>query len=200
MGDARLLIIAGSDTTATTLVHCFYHLARDPALVAKLRAELEAQNVSSGDNFEIASLQYLPYLNALINETLRMHPPVPGGVYRNTPDEGVVINGIRVPGARRAFAQPNDFIPERWTTRPELILNKNAFFPFGIGKFSCIGKILALNELRTVISKMVLEFDVEFATEEDGSTLLYESKDGFTMANAPLMVVWKERGKSSGSG
>ena len=98
MGDARLLIVAGSDTTATTLVYCFYHLAKDPSLVDKLRSELEAHSIRNDDSFEVQPLQYLPFLNALINETLRMHPPVPGGVFRDTPAEGVEMNGVRLPG------------------------------------------------------------------------------------------------------
>jgi tryprostatin B 6-hydroxylase len=74
-----------------------------------------------------------------------------------------------------------------------LVLNKNAFFPFSIGKYSCIGKQLALAELRTVITKMVLEFDVAFAPNEDGTKLLTESQDNFTMSNAELRLVWTER-------
>lgn len=62
-----------------------------------------------------------------------------------------------------------------------------------MGKYSCIGKQLALNELRTVITKMVLEFDVAFAPQEDGTKLLTESKDVFTMSNAELRLVWTER-------
>lgn len=98
--------------------------------------------------------------------------------------------------APRAFVKPDEFIPERWSTQPELILNKTAFFPFSIGKFSCIGKQLALSELRTVIAKMVLEFDVEFAEGEDGSKLINESRDVFTMSNEELKLVWKAREKS----
>ena len=74
-------------------------------------------------------------------------------------------------------------------------MNKNAFFPFSIGKFSCIGKQLALNELRTVISKLVLEFDVAFAPGEDGYKLLNKSMDVFTMSNAELKLTWTERNK-----
>jgi len=65
-----------------------------------------------------------------------------------------------------------------------------------MGKFGCIGKHLALNELRTVISKMVLEFDVAFAPGEDGTKLLNESKDVFTMSNAELKLIWTEREKA----
>ena len=98
--------------------------------------------------------------------------------------------------APRAFVEPNTFVPERWTTKPELVLNKDAFFPFSMGKFGCIGKQLALNELRTVITKMVLEFDVEFAPGEDGTKLLTESQDVFTMSNAELKLIWREREKA----
>ena len=91
--------------------------------------------------------------------------------------------------------RPDEYIPERWTSEPDLVLNKNAFFPFSIGKFSCIGKQLALAELRTVLSKMVLEFDVAFAPGEDGTRLLTESRDNFTMSNAELNLVWTEREK-----
>jgi cytochrome P450 len=98
MGDSRLLIVAGSDTTATTLVYCFYHFAKNPALVKKLREELKDKGIENNDSFSVPALQYLSYLNGLINETLRLHPPVPGGIFRNTPREGVVIDGKHLPG------------------------------------------------------------------------------------------------------
>ena len=98
MGDSRLLIVAGSDTSATTLVYCFYHIAKDPSLANKLRSEMQQHKVGNGESFQVQPLQYLPYLNALINETLRMHPPVPGGIFRDTPAEGVEMNGVRLPG------------------------------------------------------------------------------------------------------
>jgi tryprostatin B 6-hydroxylase len=98
MGDSRLLIVAGSDTTATTLVYCFYHLAKDPSLVKKLRSELKENNIENNASFSVPALQYLNYLNGLINETLRLHPPVPGGIFRNTPRKGVVIDSKALPG------------------------------------------------------------------------------------------------------
>ncbi|KAF1809510.1 cytochrome P450 [Eremomyces bilateralis CBS 781.70] len=208
MGDSRLLIVAGSDTTSATFTHCFYHLSRDPTLVAKLRAELNEHKVENNDSLNITALQYLPYLNGVINETLRLHPPVSGGLYRQTGAEGATINGQQLPAgvnviipiysvhrSPRAYVNPNEFIPERWSTQPELVLKKDAFLPFSNGKFGCIGKQLALNELRTVISKLVLEFDVTFADGEDGSTLLNDSEDVFTTNCAELKLVWTKREK-----
>lgn len=93
-GDSRLIIVAGSDTTAATLTHLFYHLAQDPETVKKLRQELDPLN---GD-FSFIALEKLDYLNGLINETLRMHPPVPSGVPRTTPPEGLQIGSTYIPG------------------------------------------------------------------------------------------------------
>jgi tryprostatin B 6-hydroxylase len=67
-GDARLLIIAGSDTTASSLTFLLYHLARDPSLVERLREELEQDKIGSGHDFAVANLGSLNYLNALIYE------------------------------------------------------------------------------------------------------------------------------------
>lgn len=93
-GDSRLIIVAGSDTTAATITHLFYHLAKDKTCVQKLREEIATLN---GD-FHASSLQKLQYMNAVINETLRLHPPTPGGVQRQTPPDGLKIGKHFIPG------------------------------------------------------------------------------------------------------
>ena len=115
-GDSRLIIVAGSDTIAATLVHLFYHLARDPSLVQNLRHELSRLMEKDG-SVHSAKLADAKFLNGVINETLRLHPPVPSGVFRDTPAEGVYIKDTFVPGhttvrmpqwamARGEFARP----------------------------------------------------------------------------------------------
>lgn len=93
-GDAFLIIIAGSDTTASTLVLMFYHLAQNPTHVDKIREELDA--LQSGLNAK--SLQALPHLNGFINETLRLHPPVPSAGLRVTPSQGLSVGDQHIPG------------------------------------------------------------------------------------------------------
>lgn len=97
-GDAGLLIVAGSDTTASALLPLLYHLTRQPELVTTLRRILVEEHglVRAGD-VTVASVQNIAYLNALINETLRLHPPVPSGQYRQTGAEGAVLDGRQVP-------------------------------------------------------------------------------------------------------
>lgn len=222
MGDARLLIIGGSDTTASALAFLFYHLAEDPDLVKKLRAELEANGIRNDESFTVQSVQNLPYLNALIDETLRLHPPVPGLPIRDIPPEGLKVGDRFIPGgvqvltpaysihrcesfpslihlptkvkiAREAFVNPSEFMPERFTTSPELILNRSAFFPFLIGTFACIGKQLAYREMRVVAAKLALGFDIKFAEGETGERLFRETKDNFTLTLGPLNLSFAPR-------
>lgn len=95
--------------------------------------------------------------------------------------------------ASRAFEKPDDFIPERWYNQPELIKDKTAFFPFLTGPYGCIGKQLAYMELRTVIAKLLTEFDVKFAPGENGTTLLEKSKDVFTVVLGELDLIFEKR-------
>ncbi|RAL65000.1 hypothetical protein DID88_001590, partial [Monilinia fructigena] len=85
-GDSRLAIIAGSDTTSATLTYLFYHLCLEPHHIANLREELEPIFTPGSPN-ECRYIQDAPYLNGVINETLRLHPAVPSGLLRQTPQK-----------------------------------------------------------------------------------------------------------------
>ena len=96
-GDCGLIVVAGSDTTTATLTHVFYHLARSEEVFSKLRKELDSF-YKPGSESEFRDLQEATYLNGVINEALRIHPPVPGGVLRVTPPEGITIGTTFIPG------------------------------------------------------------------------------------------------------
>ena len=96
-GDSRLIIVAGSDTTAATLVHMFYYLATNPKIQEQLREELEPL-VGKGGEVEDQKIKDAELLNGCIYEALRLNPPVPSGVFRKTPPEGVSIGETWVPG------------------------------------------------------------------------------------------------------
>ncbi|KAK1689370.1 benzoate 4-monooxygenase cytochrome P450 [Colletotrichum godetiae] len=206
-GDAYLIIVAGSDTTAASLTCLFFELAQKPDVYQRVREEIDdyfAQNAEP----EHSALSKLPYLQACIDETLRLHPPVPSGVQRMTPPEGIDIDGTFIPGDtiiqvpthtmfrdERLFPQANDFIPERWTTRPDLAKDPAAFVPFGTGKYSCVGKQLGLMEIRYCASQIINRYDVAFAPGQKAEAFINGKKDGFTLSLPELEVIFKAREK-----
>ncbi|KAI3337569.1 cytochrome P450 [Xylariaceae sp. AK1471] len=91
------------------------------------------------------------------------------------------------------FVRPDEWIPERFTTRPELVLNKHAFVARSIGKKSCLGKNLSLMETRVAAALLLSEFDMEIAPGEDGDKMFTEMTDFFTTTPGPLQVILKSR-------
>lgn len=140
---------AHSDTTAATLTCLFYHFAIYPEVYRKLQKEVDeffATEVTS-DDWESSSLGKLQYLQAVIDESLRLFPPVASGLQRQTPPQGVHIGDRFIPGNTivmtptytlcrdpRTFPRGDEFIPERWTTQPELVKDATPNTPFSVGK------------------------------------------------------------------
>lgn len=204
-GDARLIIVAGSDTTAATLTHIFYYLAKDPSQIDKLRYELSPLVESNGE-VQHTKIQNAKHLNGVIDEALRLNPPVPSAVHRLTPPEGIDIGGTHVPGnmnvfcpqyvmsrSENCYTRAHEFYPERWYKNTDMVKNKTAFAPFSAGVYGCIGKPLAYLELRTLVTKLVMKYDVRFAPGEDGSKLQQNARDHFTLGLTDLNLVFPER-------
>ncbi|KAL4881647.1 cytochrome P450 [Aspergillus karnatakaensis] len=202
--DSRLVVLAGSDTTSAVMAFLLYHIAKEPGLLGRLRAEIEGL-IGDDAKIENRKVQAATLLNACINETMRLHPAVPSGLYRKTPAEGVHMGGEFIPGNTTFlvnfyamgrdednFAQADEFIPERFSTRPELVKEKDAFAPFWGGPFGCLGKNLALMEIRLLTAILVTRFDIELAPGEVGSQLL-ASFDVFTPGLKPCQLVFKRR-------
>ncbi len=140
----------------------------------------EIQHVSSRISSPIAwaQTQQLPYLQAVIREGLRMWPPIAGLGFKRVPPGGDVINGYFVPegteigqgflavGRSKAVwgEDANVFRPERWLTADDLELKRMLAAVdthFGAGKYSCMGKPIAMMELhKAVFEVSVNEFSV----------------------------------------
>lgn len=175
-GDSRILIAAGSETIASALSFINVQLATHPQYIIKLRKELE-------QTVPFDSQRPLPLLDAVINESMRLWPSIFHGSRRVTPPEGITVLGQYIPGNMivqvppfplnrdpRFFVQPDEFMPERWMDGSKLVLNKDAFMPFSRGPYSCAGKALAMMEMRSVVARVVGEFDIRlpegFVAEE----------------------------------
>ena len=150
-----VLIAAGSETTSTLLAGATYLLLSNPDAMAKLKFEVR-NAFDSADKITIASASRLPYMLACLNETLRMYPPVTGGMVRDVAPGGTTIAGHVIPGGTMVECKPwamnhsslywNDpwaFRPERYLQEKTALANAGAleaFQPFSTGPRNCIGK------------------------------------------------------------
>lgn len=94
---SNALIVAGSETSATTLSGLFYYLTNNPRVYAKLKAEVRTA-FSQPEDVTAQAAATLPYLTACIDETFRIYPPIPIAMPRVVPDGGCTIAGHYVPG------------------------------------------------------------------------------------------------------
>ncbi|KAL2061337.1 hypothetical protein VTL71DRAFT_7610 [Oculimacula yallundae] len=182
VNSSELLIIAGSETTATLLSGLTYYLLKTPDVYAKAREEVRTA-FKSPEDMTLTSTAQLPYLQACLEEALRMYPPVPIALPRRTGPEGAMIGGHFVPGntsvavaqlstyhSSTNFHDPERFAPERWLSNPpEEFRNdaKDALNPFSLGPRNCIGKNLAYNEMRSVMARMLWHFDMRLCEESE---------------------------------
>ncbi|KAJ3556409.1 hypothetical protein NPX13_g10140 [Xylaria arbuscula] len=200
-GDAVTIILAGSGTVSVSLTFAFYQLAKDPSQQQKLFDEIKDVKVN-----DRAQLQNCRYLTAFINETLRLYPPVPTAGNRMTPPQGVTVNNQYIPGGitivapkylihrlESSYEEADQFIPERWTTRTDMVKENKGFAPFSQGKYGCIGKPLAMMEMRIVICMLLQKFEIGFQDNDAGEALLTDLEDHFTFAPGDLRLSFRLR-------
>ncbi|KAK3938549.1 cytochrome P450 monooxygenase [Diplogelasinospora grovesii] len=177
--NAQFLIFAGSETTASALSGAVYFLAKHPEVQAKLAAEVRNEFKEESE-IDIFGVPKLTYMLAVLDESMRMFPPVPSALPRVCQPGGDVIVGKPVPAgtgldlyqwaihySESNFTKPTEFHPERWLGDPRFDTDrKDAFQPFSIGPRNCIGKNLAYMEMRLILARLVWNFDISFADDE----------------------------------
>lgn len=176
-----VITTAGSETTATLLSGCIFHLCQNPSSMKRLTDEIR-QNFSSNQDIQARACAKLEYLNAVVKESLRLYPPVATSLPRITPAGGCVIDGhfvsenVTVSTHQYAsyhstsnFARPEEFLPARWLKKDSEFSNDNgdALQPFSLGPRNCVGKNLAYLEIRLTLAKLLFHFDVELRPESE---------------------------------
>ncbi|KAI8660037.1 hypothetical protein NCS56_01222300 [Fusarium sp. Ph1] len=170
-------MFGGSGTTANTFVYILWACLSKPEVAAKLRAELKEKFPEPNVVPDYKTCSTLPYLQAVISETLRRYPTIIATLPR-TANKSTVINGIRIPkgttvGTQNytihrnedAFPLPEEFIPERWLESDTADLRRGSWTPFSMGSRKCIGINLAQMEL----TKMAAAFFLRFGGSVDRS-------------------------------
>ncbi len=161
------LMFAGHETTATAMAWALYWIHRLPEVREKLLKELATVAISDS-----TSVARLPYLTAVCNETLRIHPVAmltfPRSVQERTELLGHSLEpGTIVVGCMYLVHQREDLYPEPKTFKPERFLERQyspyEFIPFGGGARRCIGEALAQFEMKLALATVLTHFDMELA-------------------------------------
>jgi cytochrome P450 len=165
--EAMTLFIAGHETTAQMLSWTWYALSENPAAETRLREEL--RSALHGHPPAPEDFARLPYLQAVMNEVLRLYPPAyimaretvepcQLGGYDFAPGTTILFSQWVTHRNPRFFDDPDAFRPERWLDGLEDRLPPGAYFPFGAGPRRCIGQGFALLEAATVIATIARRF------------------------------------------
>jgi cytochrome P450/nitrite reductase/ring-hydroxylating ferredoxin subunit len=200
MSNLLTMLIGGEDTTTFTLAWAIHELCDSPRWAAEIRREADetfGASVLAGSH-EIANR--LVCAGAVASETMRLRPMVPISFHDANVDtslgEYIIPKQTTVaPLFRPAAIDPANFLdplafrPERWledSLRPH---NVSAYMPFGSGPRMCPGRSLALLEMRTLLSLLYKNFDVDRVGDSADVSELY----GVFMSPAGLKVRLRSR-------
>ncbi|TFL04488.1 cytochrome P450 monooxygenase pc-bph [Pterulicium gracile] len=201
--EAQTQLIAGSDTTSNTSCAIVYWLARYPEAQKKLQKELDDE---LGVEDEIAStaeqVKRLTYLDAVINEAMRLHSTSALGLPRLVPEDGIHVLGEFFPEGA-VLGVPSYTIhrdpqiwgedvevyrPERWFEQDAVGIQKT-FNPFSFGPRACVGKNLATLELQIIISSLLRRY--EFVLQDPTKDL--PTAEGFLRKPLDCHVMMRRR-------
>lgn len=196
------ILVAGSDTTAFTLISGAWHICKNPLIKQRLTAALRDAFPKSAEEYpSLLQLESIPYLVACMKESLRIAMPVPGRLPRTVPQSPplVVDNKAIPPGTvvgMSAYtmhfseelwgADAREFNPERWLGEESKRLDAH-LVTFSKGARSCIGQNLAQAEVMVVLHMLFRNFEVDLEPE---SADAFVTRDVFTQAvEAPGVVL-----------
>ena len=198
--EALTQLIAGSDTTSNTSCALLYHCLQHPEVVKKLQAELDAALPDIDAVPAFSQVKDLPYLDAVIKETMRIHstsslglprmiPPGPGITLCNHHfPQGTVLSvpAYTIHHSTDIWGSDADtFRPERWEAITEK--QKAAFIPFSYGPRACVGRNVAEMELALIVGTVFRRYEFELRQGE------METREGFLRKPLGLEVGMRKR-------
>ena len=213
LNEAITILFAGQDTSAATLSWTLHLLSLYPNAQERLAKEVR-EVLNTDDNCSRTDEEHpttitrkdiskLPYLDAIIKESMRLYPVAPFVVRRLTEEICIPSENsddiMSLPAGSVAclwiyslhrnpklWNRPNDFIPERWLdiTLKDPGQTNGGYMPYAMGPRNCLGQPLARIILRTILAKLVYQYkftDVRLRTENDAIDLRKEMQAGFTV-------------------
>ncbi|WP_328845539.1 cytochrome P450 [Streptomyces sp. NBC_00258] len=193
-----VFLIAGHETTATSMAFALHLLARDPE--AQKRAQVEVDRLPSGRAPSAADLDELPYLTRVLKESMRLYPAAPVVGRRSV--EAAEVDGHLIPAGADVLVlpwvthrhpdlwdDPERFDPDRFTPEREAARHRYAWFPFGGGPRACIGQHFSMLESVLALAALLRSYELEAMDTEIPLTA------GITLqATGPARVRLRARG------
>lgn len=171
-----VVLVAGGETTARVITTATFHILENKdTVLRRLKEELSTVMVDPDMNVDMRVLEQLPWLTAVVKESLRITALVTSRLPLVSPQESLRYGDWEIPPGTPVsmtlrdvlldpsiFVNPRDFLPERWLPdAPDLEQISQAYVPFGRGSRMCVGLNFALAELYTVIACLFRRFDLE---------------------------------------
>ncbi|XP_062194459.1 cytochrome P450 76M5-like [Phragmites australis] len=168
------LFAAGTDTNAITVEWTMAELLRHPAVMSKVRAELW-DALGSKPHPDESDIGRLPYLRAVVMESMRLHPPSPMLMPHEAMADGAEVGGFAVPGGTKvivnlwaimrdpaSWSEPGAFVPERFGGADQVDFvakDRLEFMPFGAGRRACPGTPMATRVVTLILASMLHAFE-----------------------------------------
>ncbi|XP_050382483.1 cytochrome P450 93A2-like [Argentina anserina] len=180
---------AGTDTSSVTIEWALSELINRPNVMARAREEIDSI-VGTNRLVTESDIANLPYLQAIVKETLRLHPTGPMIAREST--EHCTVNGYDIPANTRLFVnvwainrdpkhweEPLEFMPERfWKSTLDMRGQNFQFLPFGSGRRSCPGTSLALQVVHVTLAAVIQCFDWKVGDGASGNDVRVEMEEG----------------------
>uniref|UniRef100_A0A1Q3FLF1 Putative cytochrome p450 n=1 Tax=Culex tarsalis TaxID=7177 RepID=A0A1Q3FLF1_CULTA len=166
-----VFMLGGFETTSTALTFALFELANNPEIQEKARGEVSSVLARHDGKITYEALKEMTYLEQIVNETLRMYPPVTfvarnaNHAYRLTnpdvtleADTMVLVPVYAIQRDPEIYPNPSRFDPDRFTSEAIQARHAYAFLPFGDGPRNCIGQRFALLEVKFGIAELLNKF------------------------------------------
>ena len=203
---AMMILVAGYDTTGTTMAHAAYRLALNPDVQDKLFAEIDEKvQEANGGDLDYTTLQNMPYLDQVLHETLRLHPPAPF-LFRSCTKDYVIpgtnvtiekgqdlqINTIGIQLDENYYENPTKFNPDNFSKEARTGRSPYTFLAFGQGPRSCVGMRFAMLEAKVGIVTVLRRFKL-LATEETPKVLHRDPTQLLGIPIEKMLIKFEER-------
>nr|KYP40621.1 Flavonoid 3'-monooxygenase [Cajanus cajan] len=189
------ILIAGTDTSSSTIEWAIAELIKNPKIMVKVQQEL---NIVVGQDRLVTELDlpHLPYLQAVVKETLRLHPEEACEIFGYHIPKGatLLVNIWAIGRDPKEWIDPLEFKPERFLPGSEKVdvdVKGNNFevIPFGAGRRICVGVSLGLKVVQLLVATLAHAFDWELENGLDPKKLNMDEAYGLTLQRAvPLSV------------